>query len=164
MLRFAGVGLLALMACGNTVIIEAGGGGGDAASTSRASSGSGGGAVSVTVGTGTTTNATVTTVVVASSSSGGADCFDEPDCPGCLCNVQQMGCFEYQQALIDNIYCGTSCGMACADFCINQQNFPPGCDECINVDLSQEDIEAFIAACESSPACLQFAQDLQFCP
>lgn len=163
MLKNAWVGLLAVVACGNTVIIEAGGEGG-AASTSSASSGSGGGAISVTVGTGTTTNTSASTVVVASSSSGGADCFDDPDCPSCLCNQQQMGCFEYQQAIVDNIYCGTSCGMACADFCINQQDLPPDCDACVNNNLSQDDIEAFIAACEASPSCLQFAQDLQFCP
>jgi len=151
----------AAVACGNTVIIEGGSGGDDASS----SVGSGGGAVVSTVSSGSTsvTITTTTIGVVASSSSGGPDCFNAPDCQGCLCNVQPLGCQVYQQAIIDNIYCGMSCAADCADFCVNQQDLPAECDDCVNVELSQADIEAFIADCEMSPDCIAFATDVQQC-
>jgi len=164
-LRFSTIGLIGLAACGNSVIIEAGTGG---ASTTGSGSGGESGASVSSVGpsassVGVTTVTTITSVASSSSTGGGIDCLNSPDCFGCFCNELPGGCQVYQAAVLNNIFCGLTCGQACADFCMNPTEPNAACIDCVDTQLTGADIDAFLDECGDSPACVQFLDSVQAC-
>jgi hypothetical protein len=92
-------------------------------------------------------------------------CLQDPDCPGCFCNQDPTGCNDYITAVINNIYCGSTCSTDCSAFCTSMDplQITTACDNC-TFNPSQPDIDAFSLECQSSVACVNFLNQIATCP
>ncbi len=137
-----------------------------------------GGGNTTTTTTGMTTTGTTTTGTTTSTGS----CAQMPDfetCVDCYCNEDAAGCNAAIGHIIDNYYCGQSCGptsagMECNTFCMDTSQMPDmACDDCslaINCQNAapgspaEADCQGYADECSADPACIQFVQKLQGCP
>jgi len=76
----------------------------------------------------------------------------------------------YVTAIINNIYCGTTCGTTCGAFCTAVMTDPAAepsmaCSMCTDgLGMTSGDVANFRNECQSSAACVDFANNLQMCP
>lgn len=141
-----------------------GNGGGSTTSNNTSSSNTGTG----------TTSSTGGATVASSSGSGQTGCANEADfasCADCFYATNMSGGDAYVTALINNIYCGETCGAGdCADFCAAVETdpstmVPMECSTCVQgIGQGDADATAFSEECSADANCVQFANDLQTCP
>jgi hypothetical protein len=141
-------------------------GGADPVGTGTGANTGAGAGMGTTTSTGTGTSTTTTTTTTTTTGTGCAQLSTFGECADCYCNQHVNACNAYLTAVIDNIYCGVTCGNgACATFCADPVNtaISTACDNCTN-NPSQGDLDAFISQCQNDANCLNFAQILQACP